>query len=409
MPWRPNFGYGTEGYSPRVARRLRVLNVTAWCGAGLVAVFAIYDFREPRLWPLAIINTLLALFLATIPLWHRAGELAGVLAYVTATFAAVFLICSMLGTDSGMQLQYAAIAAGSVLVTGTERIMLIAAIGCVAVALTIALELTVPHDTGLLTAREMLENFVVCVVGTSLILFLIVFYAVRELDRAEAIADREFRRSEALLANIFPEPIVNRLKAKVELIIADAYEDVSILFADMAGSTARASDMPPTDFVRFLNEFFSTFDNLVQQRQLEKIKTTGDGYMVVGGAPVPRPDHAEAIAGLALAMRDAAAALRDPHGNSVSIRIGLASGPVVAGVIGTRKFFYDIWGDAVNVASRMESTGVPGMVHVSADMYSRLNDAFEFQERGATDVKGRGVMRTWLLLGPKSPSGLQAR
>jgi adenylate cyclase len=162
MPWRPNFSYGTERYSPRVARRLQVLNVTVWCGAGLVAIFAIYDFREQRLWPLAIINTLVALFLATIPLWHRFGELAGAFAYVTAAYASIFVICSMLGTDSGMQLQYVAIAAGIALVIGTERTMLLVAVCGIAVTLMIALEVTVPHDTGLLTAREMLENFVVC-------------------------------------------------------------------------------------------------------------------------------------------------------------------------------------------------------------------------------------------------------
>ena len=182
MPWALSFRYGTENYPPRVARRLQVLNATAWCGAVFVAIFALYDFLEPRLWSLAIINTLLALFLLSLPLSHRFGELAGPLAYVTVVYASIFLICSMLGTDSGMQLQYAAVAAGSVLVIGTERVLLVAVVCAVAVALAIALEFLVPHDTGLLTPREMRENFVICVVGTSFILFLIVFYAVREMN-----------------------------------------------------------------------------------------------------------------------------------------------------------------------------------------------------------------------------------
>jgi adenylate cyclase len=405
MPWALSFRYGTENYPPRVARRLQVLNATAWCGAVFVAIFALYDFFEPRLGSLAIINTLLALFLFSLPLSHRFGELAGPLAYVTVVYASIFLICSMLGTDSGMQLQYAAVAAGSVLVIGTERVLLVAVVCAVAVALAIALEFLVPHDTGLLTPREMRENFIICVVGTSFILFLIVFYAVREMTRAEAIAEREFKRSEALLANILPAPVVSRLKAQSETIIADAYDDVSILFADIAGSTARASDMPPAEFVRFLNELFSIFDHLVEQHGLEKIKTSGDGYMVVSGAPMPRPDHAAALASLALALRDATRALIDPSGDPVSIRIGLASGPVVAGVIGTRKFFYDVWGDAVNVASRMETTGVSGMIQVSDDVYGRLKDAFEFEERGATEVKGKGVMQTWYLVRRKAPGG----
>jgi adenylate cyclase len=225
------------------------------------------------------------------------------------------------------------------------------------------------------------------------------------MNRAEAIAEREFKRSEALLANILPAPVVSRLKAQSETIIADAYDDVSILFADIAGSTARASDMPPAEFVRFLNELFSIFDNLVEQHGLEKIKTSGDGYMVVSGAPTPRPDHAPALASLALAMRDATRALLDPSGHPVSVRIGLASGPVVAGVIGTRKFFYDVWGDAVNVASRMETTGVSGRIQVWDDVYGRLKDAFEFEERGATEVKGKGVMQTWYLVRRKAPGG----
>jgi adenylate cyclase len=303
-----------------------------------------------------------------------------------------------------MQILYAAVAAGSVLVIGTERVPLLATICAIAVALTILLELLVPRDTGLLTAREMLENFVMCVVGTSLILFLIVFYAVREMHRAEAAADREFRRSEALLENILPAPIVSRLKNQPDAMIADVYDDVSILFADMTGSTARASEMPPSAFVGFLNKFFSSFDNLVDQYGLEKIKTSGDGYMVISGAPVLRADHAAAITNLALAMRDATLALKDPHGHPASIRIGLACGPVVAGVIGTRKFFYDVWGDAVNVASRMESTGVSGMIQVSEDMYRRLRDTFELQERGTMEIKGRGLMRTWVLLRPKALS-----
>ena len=181
--------------------------------------------------------------------------------------------------------------------------------------------------------------------------------------------------------------------------IADRYEEVSILFADMAGFTARTSDTAPDDLVRFLNHVFTDFDRLVESHGLEKIKTTGDSYMVVSGLPAQRPDHAQALGELALDLRDAATSLVDPQGRSVPIRFGIASGPVVAGVVGTRKFFYDVWGDAVNTASRMESTGAPGAIQVSEETRELLLDAFVLEERGLVDVRGKGPMRTWFLTG----------
>jgi adenylate cyclase len=209
--------------------------------------------------------------------------------------------------------------------------------------------------------------------------------------------------------NILPAAVANRLKAPVHQVIADKYEEASILFADMAGFTAGASDTAPADLVGFLNEVFTAFDRLVERHGLEKIKTTGDNYMVVSGVPVPRPDHAAALVKLALEMLDAAERIHDPNGREVSIRIGIASGPVVAGVVGVKKFFYDVWGDAVNVASRMESTGVPGRIQVSPETYDYVKDQFEFESRGPIDVKGKGKLTTWLLTGPKTTIANSAR
>jgi adenylate cyclase len=390
-------GYGTERYPEKVARGLRVLNATAWGGAVFVLGFALYD-AIAGLWTLAAINVLVALFLLAIPLWHRFGPLAAPLVYIAGAFTAIFVICSMLGTDSGMQMLYVAIAAGFVLVVGTERLAVFGLVGGVAVTLIIVLEIFVPHDTGLLSRRQMLENFIGCIVGTCLILFAIVFYAVREAARAEAAAEREYQRSESLLVNILPAAIAGRLKSSTQ-IIADRYDDASVLFADMAGFTARASHTSPLEVVRLLDGVFTAFDQLVEDHRLEKIKTTGDGYMVVSGVPVARPDHAQALARFALDMLAAAASLRDPHGEAVPIRIGIASGPLVAGVVGRRKFFYDVWGDAVNLASRMESTGVAGRIQVSEDVFERLKDEFALEPRGAAEVKGKGVISTWFLLG----------
>jgi adenylate cyclase len=394
----PNINYGIARFPERTARRLRVLNVAAWCTAVFALGFAVYDLFHPALWKVAVANVIVAALLLTIPLWHRFGPVAAPLAYVVVSYSSIFIICAMLGTDSGMQMQYLAITAGVALILGTERIALSIAVAVVAVILVVALELLVPHDTGLLSAGAMLGNFVACVIGTAFILFAIVFYAVWQADRAEAVAEREFQRSEALLRNILPATVADRLKSESGRAIADRYDEASLLFADMAGFTARAGETTPVDLVHFLNRVFTDFDRLVENHGLEKIKTTGDCYVVLSGAPVPRADHAAALARLALDMRDAAAGLQDPHGRDVPIRIGIASGPVVAGIVGARKFFYDVWGDAVNVASRMESTGVPGMIQISQDAYMRLKDEFVTQARGTIDVKGKGQMSTWFLL-----------
>ncbi|MDA9408746.1 adenylate/guanylate cyclase domain-containing protein, partial [Bradyrhizobium sp. CCBAU 45384] len=187
--------------------------------------------------------------------------------------------------------------------------------------------------------------------------------------------------------------------------VADSYAEASILFADMASFTLRAADTTPEELVSFLNRVFSQLDGLVEQHELEKIKTSGDAYMVVGGVPAGRPDHLHALAGLALDMREALAGLVDGKGRAVPVRIGVATGPVVAGVVGTRKFFYDVWGDAVNVASRMESTGIPGQIQVTDKAYERLKDDFSFERRGPIDVKGKGEMQTWFLIGRKATAG----
>ncbi|MGV0800104.1 adenylate/guanylate cyclase domain-containing protein, partial [Mycolicibacterium elephantis] len=209
------------------------------------------------------------------------------------------------------------------------------------------------------------------------------------------------------LANILPATIADRLKDPTRNIIADKYDDASILFADIAGYTRRASDTAPSDLVRFLDRLYTDLDALVDRHGLEKVKTSGDSYMVVSGVPHPREDHLEALACLALDMADAVADLRDPRGREVPLRIGLAAGPVVAGVVGARKFFYDVWGDAVNVASRMETTDVEGRIQVPQNVYERLKDKFLFEERGPVEVKGKGLMHTWYLVGRRDDEAVR--
>ncbi len=403
MRFQLNIAFGTERYPEKVARRLRAVNITVWIAAPVAAAFALFqavtDFE--RLKVLAAVNAIGAVVWASIPLLHRYNALAAPLTLAGSVYVSNFALCAALGTGSGIHLYYIAAAALSVLFLGVERRALSIVVVVIGAVLFVAANLFLPYDTGLVPPSTLMGNFVVSAAVSSGILFFVVFYAVRQLARAEAALEREYARSEALLTNILPPAVALRLKQDKEKVIADSYDEASILFADMAGFTARAADTLPVKLVLFLNDLFSAFDQLVERYGLEKIKTTGDAYMVVSGVPEPRPGHAEAIARLALDMRAAVNSIAETSGRALSIRIGISSGPVVAGVVGTKKFFYDVWGDAVNVASRMESTGEPGRIQVSEATYLKLSDKFEFEARGEIEVRGKGRMRTWFLIGPK--------
>jgi class 3 adenylate cyclase len=218
-----------------------------------------------------------------------------------------------------------------------------------------------------------------------------------EAVRTRRALTLEQERSERLLRNILPAPIATRLKQH-EDVIADGFPEVTVLFADLVDFTRRSQRSRPQQVVQVLDELFSAFDRLTRRHGLEKIKTIGDAYMVAGGLPEPRPDHAEAVAELALAIREEIARRADPSGQPLQIRIGIDTGPVVAGVIGQDKFSYDLWGDTVNTASRMESSGVPGCIQVTERTYRRLRDGYRFQRRGPIQVKGKGTMVTYFLV-----------
>ncbi|MBD0307820.1 MAG: MASE1 domain-containing protein [Microcoleus sp. T1-bin1] len=214
--------------------------------------------------------------------------------------------------------------------------------------------------------------------------------------QAEAALRLEQEKSDRLLLNILPQAIAERLKQD-QSIIADTFAEVTVLFADIVGFTQISAQISPSELVSLLNEIFSTFDRLAEKHGLEKIKTIGDAYMVVGGLPMPRSDHAEAIAEMALDMQQAIADFSNTHTQDFRIRIGINSGPVVAGVIGIKKFIYDLWGDTVNTANRMESHGLPGCIQVTEATYQQLQEKYSFENRGAIEVKGKGEMTTYLL------------
>ncbi|HEY1439917.1 MAG TPA: adenylate/guanylate cyclase domain-containing protein, partial [Mycobacterium sp.] len=388
------------------ARRARVLTITAWLAVMVTSSFVFVQIVSGApVWQLTTIQVCAAMVFAFVPWLRRFGELVAPLTFIGAAYVAITATCWDVGTDSGAQYFLVVAACLVVLLLGIEHIVLAAGLAAVAAGLVIALEFLVPRDTGLQPAWAQSLGFVITAVSAVVIVVVTVWFALRDTARAEAVMEAQYERSEALLTNMLPASIADRLKESERSVIADKYEEASVLFADIVGFTERASSTAPADLVRFLNRLYSDFDALVDKHGLEKIKVSGDSYMVVSGVPRPRPDHVQALADFALDMVDVAAGLKDPHGLALPLRVGMACGPVVAGVVGSRRFFYDVWGDAVNVASRMESTDSAGRIQVPEDIYQRLKDEFVLQERGHIEVKGKGTMRTWYLVARKAVAG----
>jgi class 3 adenylate cyclase len=236
---------------------------------------------------------------------------------------------------------------------------------------------------------------------SSMIIAMFAGYLLESYSRSNFIKtlliDRERKDNEQLLLNILPQQVAEELKKNPKNTACGCHE-VTILFADLVDFTAFSTTISPDKIVEILNLIFSLFDHLIDQNGLEKIKTIGDSYMAAGGLPMPRPDHAEAVADMALNILKVIEMFNKQYNYEFNLRIGIHSGPVVAGVIGKKKFIYDVWGDTVNTASRMESYSLPGHIQVSADTYQLLKNKFSFQRRGLIDIKGKGKMETYFLI-----------
>jgi adenylate cyclase len=239
--------------------------------------------------------------------------------------------------------------------------------------------------------------FFILNIGTvSAIAIILLAYFVNQKNQLFALLRNEQAKSENLLLNILPKEIAAILKNESRT-IADHYEDASVLFADMVGFTPLSAELPPVEMVELLNEVFSFFDSLLDKYAVEKIRTIGDSYMVASGVPRGRPDHAQTLVRMALEMRDYVATHTFRNGRRVSFRIGINSGSMIGGVIGKRKFVYDVWGDAVNIASRMESHGLGNAIQITGTTYELIKDEFICEPRGAVHVKGKGEMEVWLV------------
>jgi adenylate cyclase len=239
--------------------------------------------------------------------------------------------------------------------------------------------------------------FVINILGVGSLVFLMIFYFAGQKNMYQ-------QKSEALLLNILPKEIAATLKNESRT-IADQYDEASVLFADMVGFTPLSARLPPVEMVELLNEVFSFFDSLLDKYGVEKILTIGDSYMVASAVPRERPDHAQALTRMALEMRDYISSHIFRNGQRVNFRIGINSGSMIAGVIGRRKFVYDAWGDAVNVASRMESHGLGGAVQITQATYELIKDEFICEPRGTVNLKGKGKMEVWLVLSAYEENG----
>lgn len=387
------------------ARRIILSNQIAALGViTMLAYDAIYLFYDPVLLTGPItVNLLGALVCVSVLYLNDCGRHhpARLLLYISTNIQ-IYLLTFFLGTVTGMHLLHIMMVSFAGFFFAREaKFRLICLLAMPVTLFFVEYFLFTPGNTPIVLTSGMIYLLYFTLSATTFILVM-VFFALfySEILRTEDLLQKEYQRSENLLLNILPREIAGRLK-QGEHTIADSYTSVTILFADVVGFTDMAARLAPEVLVGQLNHLYKEFDMLLEKYDVEKIKTLGDAYMIASGLPVEREDHMEIAACLALDMRDLikSQAIGDTR---LDLRIGFYSGPVVAGVIGSRKFSYDVWGDTVNIASRLESTGVPGKIQVSKACCERLKHKFEFEERGVIDVKGVGRMQTCFLEGKKS-------
>jgi guanylate cyclase len=408
-------GLAALGVRPDDSEDERLKKATLTLAAALMATMAIV--WVVTYWSLGLWRS------GAIPFCYQLATVAGLVAFArtkrfppfrTAQLTMMLLLPLLLQASVGGFRESSAVALwaftaplGALLFVGARRATpwFVAFIGA-----TVALGVLEPHlhGEGHVPTAIVITFFVLNVLGVSTTVFVVIRYFIGERERILDALRIEQDRSERLLLNVLPAAIAQRLKEQPG-VIADAFDSATVLFADIVGFTAYAAAQPPEHVVGMLNDLFSRFDRIAEGHRVEKIKTLGDGYMAVAGLPDPRADHDVAIADMALAMRDEVDRFKHETGVDLAIRVGIATGPVVAGVIGNQRFSYDVWGDTVNMASRMESHGVAGAIQVTSTVRERLGDRYEFEERAPVDIKGKGPMTTFLLCGRRSalPDGLR--
>lgn len=389
--------YGTDGYAPDIRARLKILNVFAYLIAAFSLLYAIQQaLADARLFAPAIaLNVVVGVAALLVPFAHRISDIAGALMLALTQFGAQFLFTALFGTASGIHLHYFAGPAAIFVIFGPRRLGLILALTAIACALHLTAATILPsRAAGIPVDTQVLDAlYVTATVTTFTMISAVVYYAFRLADQARAETD-------ALLRNILPESIVDRLKAAPDVAIADACDDASVLFADLKGFVTLAKSLGPQRTVALLNELTQRFDRLAAEHGVEKVKTIGDAYMAVAGVPQPAADHALRMARMSLAMLQVANEVGGAWKVVLAMRVGIASGPVMAGVIGATRLSYDVWGDTVNLAARLENQSLAGRVLISRETRARLDGLFEVEARGAVDIRGLGAEETWYLGAP---------
>ena len=387
---------GTEGYPKKTKRRLMIVNVAAYlivlASLNYVILYSFTNFDKYQL--IVFANVFLMVVAMFVPFAHRHSDILGGVIVAFSEIGMLFFLISVLGRDSGIQLNYIIAAAVPFLIFDFSRIKLILTIALSALVLHIAAWFMFPAKAAGLIAEPFLLNnlYVNSALTVFCIVAIVAFYAMNLVRKAEAQTD-------ALLRNILPESVANRLMIDPDRAIADSFEQATVLFADLVGFTPLSKGLGAQETVKLLNHIFIEFDRLALKYELEKIKTIGDAYMVAAGIPEPTPDHERKMALFALDMVDKIKEISHSFDADLNLRIGIQTGPVTAGVIGRKKFSYDVWGPTVNLASRMESHGVVGKIHVTATYKARLDHEFQFEPRGIIQVKGVGKLESWFLKG----------
>jgi len=393
-----------DGQSPSHQRRIRTINVVAIVAFVLTVFFAglFLPARPEQRVPLWAYLGLLAIYLAGYALtlvlnWRGHHEAAAALLLGTGLLN-ITAVGFTVGFRTGPAVFVAAVAVGAVVVTDMKSralrwVFVLLAILMYAV-LVVLKPPVAPRVTGTWIEDALIAASFAGMVG---FVVAVVWYQRRLADRAEEELTQANEQSEQLLLNILPAHIARRLRAG-EYPIADEQPEVTVLFADIVGSTAITERLSAADLVTTLDGLFSAFDDIIDMHGLEKIKTVGDNYFAVAGLTTDGEDHSRSAADAALTMREELKRHRFPGVGEVHMRFGLHTGPVLAGVIGKRKFSYDLWGDTVNTASRMESTSETDMIQVSQEVFDRLRDLFEFEARGSIAVKGKDELATYELI-----------
>lgn len=394
--------FGLDGLPEGEKSKRYAFAVVCLLGGGAALAYAVYyaayDFVGLRLmW----ITSLACAPVLALPLIARHSVISALSIGVLIVICVFTFMTYLTGVGSGLFMYMFAGILATVLVCGTDhRIFALSSIASMVIAMLVCLVLFA-EPSGMARVDPFFQKmtFASVIFFFSVMLSAGIYSLAVRVSRAEAALAAEHARSEALLQNLLPDEIASRLKDRPGEVIADGLPAVTLLFADIVDFTPRSARMAPEQLVGFLNRIFSTFDELTAERGLEKIKTIGDAYMVAAGLPVARADHAEVIADMALAMQRAAVRLSEELGEELGLRIGIHSGPAIAGVIGTSKVFYDVWGDTVNTASRMESHGEPGKIQLTVATRAILKGTFAFTPRGPVAIKGVGQMETWWLDG----------